>query len=70
MEKKDKTYDLATFKRINDNMIATNETAYAGEWSTRWSRSRLKNYTKEEIERIIDSGSLLQQKQMFYHLLQ
>ena len=64
MEKKDKTYDLATFKRINDNMIATNETAYAGEWSNRWSRSRLKNYTKEEIERIIDSGSLLQQKQL------
>lgn len=61
-ENKNYHFNLASFKKINDNMIATNDVAYEGSWSSRWNRGKLKNYTKEEIKRIIDSGSILQQK--------
>ena len=41
-------FDLASFKKITDNMIATNESAYSSKWSDKYSRRRVKNYTKEE----------------------
>ena len=58
-------FDLDSYKRAKDNMIATNDTAYAGEWSSARRRvTRLKDYTPEEIERIIDSGSLAEQQRL------
>lgn len=57
-------FDLASFKKITDNMIATNESAYSSKWSDKNSRRRVKNYTKEEVQNIITSGSITQQKQL------
>ena len=57
-------FDLASFKKITDNMIATNESAYSSKWSDKYSRRRVKNYTKEEVQNIITSGSITQQKQL------
>ena len=51
---------LSTFKRAVDNMIATNDASY----DSRYQRSRrdyVRKYTNEEIQRIISSGSLVQQ---------
>ena len=36
-------FDLASFKKITDNMIATNESAYSSKWSDKYSRRRVKN---------------------------
>lgn len=64
-EKPTGKFNLDSFKRAKDNMIATNETAYSGDWSfNRRHVSRLKDYTPEEIERIIDSGSLPEQQRL------
>ena len=57
-------FDLASFKKITDNMIATNESAYSSKWSDKYNRRRVKNYTKEEVQNIITSGSITQQKQL------
>ena len=66
MEEKAKVsnFDLASFKQITDRMIATSSSSYSGTWESRWNRPRLKDYSKEEIQNIINSGSLLQQKQL------
>lgn len=53
--------DLATFKRAAQRMIATNDTAYQNGFHRQF-RSRLKDYTPEEIDRIIESGSLKEQQ--------
>ena len=55
---------LTSFKRAKDQMIATNETSYNGEWGNRRYRQPLKDYTQEEIEKIIDSGSLPEQQKL------
>lgn len=55
--------DLATFKKAAQNMIATNDTAYSSGFHRQF-RSRLKEYTPEDIERIIDSGSLVEQQRL------
>lgn len=59
-----KNYDLATFKQINDNMIATNESAYGGYWSNRYNQTSLRDYSKEEIQRIINGNSIAAQKKL------
>ena len=38
-------FDLASFKKITDNMIATNESAYSSKWSDKYNRRRVKNHT-------------------------
>ena len=58
METNKTTFDLASFKRATAKMITTNDAAYGGLFSDRNRRSRLKDYTPEEIDRIINSGSL------------
>ena len=58
-------FDLDSYKRAKESMIATNDTAYAGEWSSARKRvTRLKDYTPEEIERIVESGSLAEQQRL------
>jgi len=49
---------LSNFKKANDGMIAINSTAYNNTFSNRRTRERLKDYTLEEIETIINSGSI------------
>lgn len=57
-------FDLASFKSSQTSMIATNEAAYnVRPGSSQW-RSRLKDYTEEEVKKIIDSGSLLEQQKL------
>lgn len=57
-------FSLDSFKKANTAMIATNNKAYGGEWSTRRRSTQLKGYTLEEIENIIDSSSLSEQQRL------
>lgn len=58
-----KNFDLASFKRANTGMIATND-MYKSPWSSRVFGQKLKEYTLEEVERIIQSGSLVEQQKL------
>lgn len=58
MENKKTNFNLDSFKRITDNMIATNASAYVSRWGDRNRKDRVKEYSKEEIQNIIASGSL------------
>lgn len=62
MDRNDKEF-LSTFKSSYQNMIATSETSYNGSRysSTIYTRHSYKQYTPEEIEQIIESGSLASQ---------
>ena len=55
---------LSNFKKANDGMIAINSTAYNNTFSNRRTRERLKDYTLEEIETIINSGSISEQQRL------
>lgn len=60
-----RNFDLASFSRAKDKMIATNENAYKDRWdSIRQRVSRVKDYTPEEITSIIESGSLSEQQKL------
>ena len=60
-----RNFDLASFSRAKDKMIATNENAYKGRWdSIRQRVSRVKDYSPEEITSIIESGSLSEQQKL------
>ena len=58
MEKQER--DLTTFKKHYDNMVAKNSKAWNESLEYYRSVRKVKNYTKEEAERIINSGSLLE----------
>ena len=62
MDRNDKEF-LTTFKSSYDNMIATSESSYNGSKysSTLYTRRSYREYTPEEIESIINSGSLASQ---------
>lgn len=55
---------LANFQKATKDMIATNRKAYEGEWANRFRTYRLKDFTPEEIERIVENGSLLEQQHL------
>ena len=59
MDRNDKEF-LTTFKSSYEQMIATSESSYNGSKysSTLYTRRSYREYTPEEIERIINSGSL------------
>ena len=60
-----RNFDLTSFARAKEKMIATNEQAYKGHWdSVRHRMSKLKNYTPEEVASIIESGSLGEQQKL------
>lgn len=60
------SFTLDSFKKANASMIATNDAAYTN-WASRYGNRLgaydrpIKDYTSEEIQKIIDSGSILQQ---------
>ena len=59
-----KERDLATFKKTYDGMVAKNSTAWNESFEYYRSIRKVKNYTKEEAERIINSGSLFAQQEL------
>ena len=56
------SFDLATFKRHQDAMIATSDTAYGFKPGMSQRADRVKDYTENEVKRIIESGSLREQQ--------
>ena len=57
-------FDLASFKKIQDAMIATSDTAYGSRAGAAQWTSTVKDYSKEQVERIIGSGSLIEQQNL------
>ena len=62
-------FDLSSFSRAKDKMIATNDQAYRGIRQTIRERmwERLHEYTPEEVADIIESGSLVEQQKLSRH---
>lgn len=61
MEENFRNFDLASFKKASEEMIAKNEDAFLDKWSSTDSRFyKLTNYTPERIEKIISEGDLEQ----------
>lgn len=60
-----RNFDLTSFARAKEKMIATNEMAYQGRWDSARNRLKgLKDYTPEEVASIISSGSLTEQQKL------
>lgn len=56
---------LANFKKSFDGMVDVNDSTYLGwDWRGRQFREPLRDYSKEEIEKIVNSGSLVQQAKL------
>jgi hypothetical protein len=53
-------FDLASFKKSQSAMIATSDTAYGSRHGSAQWVSRVKDYTEDEVKKIIESGSLLE----------
>ena len=59
MKEEFRNYSLADFKKAMDGMVASRPNAFTDwEWGRRQERTPHKTYTKEEVERIIESGSI------------
>ena len=60
-----RNFDIASFKRATEGMISKNDESY-GDYDylsyRRTARTTLKDYKPEEIEQIINSGSLQEQR--------
>lgn len=56
--------DIGLFKKAISDMVAKNAKGWNESLGYSWSLQRLKNYSKEEVEKIINSGSLLAQQQL------
>ena len=60
-----RNFDLTSFSRAKDKMIATNELAYQSHFDSVRNRvQRTRDYTPEEIASIISSGSLSEQQKL------
>lgn len=62
-QKKLHNFDLSTFTTAYGDMVATSTSSYGSPSSNQW-RSRLRDYTVEEVSKIIESGSLEEQRQL------
>ena len=54
-------FDLTSYARAKERMIATNENAYSRFGQNLRQRDSVREYSTEEIERIITSGSVEEQ---------
>lgn len=63
MENEIKRLDIATFKKISDELIAKNDEAWKNSYSV-WDHRATREYKPEEIAQIIESGSLLDQQKL------
>ena len=60
-----RNFDLTSFARAQQKMIATNENAYKNHWdSVRYRMERLRDYSPEEVTEIISRGSLSEQQKL------
>lgn len=55
---------LTNFQKATTKMIATNRSAYGGEWANRHMTQHIKTYTPEQVDEIITSGSLIAQQRL------
>lgn len=58
-----KNFNLTSFQKAKSRMIATSDAAYRSKYDI-GRVSRIKEYTEEEIQRIIESGSLAEQQKL------
>ena len=63
-EKKTGRFKLSSFRKAQEEMIAVNNAAYDNGWGAIGGRRRSKDYTLEEIERIINSDSIPEQQRL------
>lgn len=64
-ESSNRNFSLSTFSRASKQMVATNDCAYSDRTPFSVRRlARLKDYTPEEIQSIIESGSLSEQQKL------
>ena len=58
-------FSLDSFSRAKQKMIATNDNAYSNRWDSSRSRlAQIRDYSSEEITKIIQSGSLSEQQKL------
>lgn len=64
-EEEKSTFNLDSFKKAKERMIATNSRAYDNFFNSGRKRlERTRDYSLEEIERIINSGSMVEQQRL------
>jgi hypothetical protein len=56
--------DLALFKKAIDGMVAKSTKSWNDSFSSYFSTRKTKDYTKEEVDKIISGGSLLAMQQL------
>ena len=61
-----RNFDISSFARAKDKMIATNDNAYRGIRQTTRERiwGQMREYTPEQVASIIESGSLVEQQKL------
>ena len=60
-----RNFDLSSFSRAKDKMIATNENSYKRNWDYVKERTcKRSDYSADEISAIISSGSLSEQQKL------
>lgn len=62
-EKQLHNFDLSSFRKAHENMIATSERSYGSRYGREY-RDRVRNYSKEEVNNIIESGSIPAQQML------
>ena len=58
------TFDLTSFKRAQEKMIATSDRAWDPPYASRRYLTQIRDYKPEEIDRIIESDSLSEQQKL------
>jgi hypothetical protein len=57
-------FDLASFKKSQTAMIATSDTAYGSRPGAAQWVGRARDYSEDEVRKIIESGSLVEQQRL------
>ena len=57
-------FDLASFKKSQDQMIATSDTSYGSRPGQSQWVDRTRDYTEDQVARIVSSGSLVEQQRL------
>ena len=57
-------FTLDSFKKSQSAMIATSDSAYGGRFGNAQWAGRVRDYTEDEVKKIIESGSLLEQQRL------
>lgn len=55
---------LESFTKASNQMIATSQNGFRSAWGDRQRVERVKDYTPDEIDRIVNSGSLVEQRKL------